>query len=361
MAGRPQREGSLMLAEIVELRRYSARIGADPLLVQGAGGNTSVKNGGALWIKASGKWLAHAEREDMFVPVVLEPLLAAVRQGHPDADQAQKFILGSHQSKGLRPSIETTVHALLPQKIVIHVHCVSTIALAVREDAEQAIAPLLRGLPYAFVPYSRPGLPLAKAIAQRLRPGTGVLVLGNHGLVAAAETVAGAASLLEEVCRRLGAEPRAAAEPDFSALLRLAQESAYRLPVNGRAHAAALDEASCRMAQMGSLYPDHVVFLGAASHVARETESARNIEAAADRANLPPPVSILYPGKGVLMRGDADSGAEAMAACLSEVTSRIKPGAVIRYLSVEEHAELLNWDAEKYRQELNRRTAGTLP
>jgi rhamnose utilization protein RhaD (predicted bifunctional aldolase and dehydrogenase) len=92
--------------------------------------------------------------------------------------------------------------------------------------------------------------------------------------------------------------------------------------------------------------------------VARDGESAKNIESAARRENRLPPVSILFPGRGVLMRRDADRGAEAMAACLAEVTSRIDPGAPIRYLSLAENAELLNWDAEKYRQELNRSYAG---
>ena len=58
------------------------------------------------------------------------------------------------------------------------------------------------------------------------------------------------------------------------------------------------------------------------------------------------------------MRGDADRGAEAMAACLAEVTGRINLFAHVCYLSLAENAELLNWDAEKYRQELNRRKAG---
>ena len=58
-----------MSAEFEALRQLSARIGADPLLVQGAGGNTSVKEGGVLWIKASGKWLSGAARGHMFVPV----------------------------------------------------------------------------------------------------------------------------------------------------------------------------------------------------------------------------------------------------------------------------------------------------
>ena len=44
-------------ADLAELRDFSARIGADPLLIQAAGGNTSVKADGVMWIKASGTWL----------------------------------------------------------------------------------------------------------------------------------------------------------------------------------------------------------------------------------------------------------------------------------------------------------------
>lgn len=347
-----------MVSELAALRHFSAHIGADPLLVQGAGGNTSVKDGATLWIKASGKWLSDAAHDDIFVPVNFVPLLDAVNRNHSDAEQAQKFIAGGHDPNGLRPSIETTVHALLPQKIVIHVHCVSTIAHAVRADAERVIAPLMRGLPYAFIPYRRPGLPLAQAIAERLMPGTRVLVLGNHGLAVAAETVADAASLLQEACRRLHIAPRSTAEPDIQQLSLCAADSGYRLPVGLRAHAVALDPASCAVAEAGSLYPDHVVFLGVGSVAAHSGETTASIEAAAKRANQLPPVSVLFPGKGVLMRADADKSAEAMAACLAEVTSRIDPGAPIRHLILRENAELLNWDAEKYRQELNRKNSG---
>ena len=50
----------------------SARIGGNSNLVQAGGGNTSLKEDGTLWIKASGKWLARAEHDDMFVPVPME-------------------------------------------------------------------------------------------------------------------------------------------------------------------------------------------------------------------------------------------------------------------------------------------------
>ena len=47
-------------SELHALRELSAALGADPLRTQGAGGNTSIKRDGVMWIKASGTWLADA-------------------------------------------------------------------------------------------------------------------------------------------------------------------------------------------------------------------------------------------------------------------------------------------------------------
>jgi rhamnose utilization protein RhaD (predicted bifunctional aldolase and dehydrogenase) len=58
-------------SEIQALIDVSAALGRDPLLVQAGSGNpTSVKIDGVRWIKASGKWLAHAAREEILVPVI---------------------------------------------------------------------------------------------------------------------------------------------------------------------------------------------------------------------------------------------------------------------------------------------------
>ena len=43
----------------------SARIGAERLLIQGAGGNTSLKSDDDIWVKASGRWLADAALDDL--------------------------------------------------------------------------------------------------------------------------------------------------------------------------------------------------------------------------------------------------------------------------------------------------------
>lgn len=60
-----------------ELCRMSARVGRNILLVQGAGGNSSVKEDDVLWVKASGTWLADAEDKDIFVPVALSAAATA--------------------------------------------------------------------------------------------------------------------------------------------------------------------------------------------------------------------------------------------------------------------------------------------
>src|SRR5207247_2570494 len=118
---------------------------------------------------------------DIFVPLDLAKLMEAFARNDPACETCLEFVRTDLNRSGLRPSIETTVHALMPQAAVVHVHCVNTIAWAIRVDAELRLAEKLQGFNWAFIPYARPGLPLAHAIAERLlRPGVEVLLLGNH-------------------------------------------------------------------------------------------------------------------------------------------------------------------------------------
>ncbi|MCX6875634.1 MAG: class II aldolase/adducin family protein [Verrucomicrobia bacterium] len=332
--------------EFEALNELSARLGANPAWVQGAGGNTSLKEDETLWIKASGLWLAQAQQQEIMVPVALDALLDALERADPLAEQAQHFVRGALNPLGLRPSIETTVHAVMPQQVVVHVHCVETIAVAVAAAAESLVHVRLAGFRHAFIPYVRPGLPLARAIAASLGEGTEVLVLGNHGLVVAAESVAGAELLLEQVTAALATPPRLAPPADVAALERLALDSSYQVPGDPALHALGTDPASCRVAAAGSLYPDHVIFLGNAIPIARPGETARDLAQAASPL-------LVFPGQGVLVARHASAGVLAMARCLADVASRIPPATALRVLTDSEQAELLGWDAEKYRKSLN--------
>jgi rhamnose utilization protein RhaD (predicted bifunctional aldolase and dehydrogenase) len=78
--------------EFKALRAFSARLGRDPSRTQAAGGNTSLKRDGVLWIKASGAWLADAEERDIMIPVDLNGLLDALARGDLRAETAASFV-----------------------------------------------------------------------------------------------------------------------------------------------------------------------------------------------------------------------------------------------------------------------------
>ncbi|NEU98124.1 class II aldolase/adducin family protein [Bradyrhizobium uaiense] len=330
-----------------ELCRMSARVGRNILLVQGAGGNSSVKDGDVLWVKASGTWLADAEDKEIFVPVALSAARAALTQG----DERVPFAPNAKTT--LRASIETSLHALMPHRIVLHVHSVNTIAWAVRTDARDEFARRLDGLAWRYLDYHHPGLPLARAVSEAIaHDAVDVLILGNHGLVVGAATCDAAEALVADVEQRLALEQRGAPTADSDVLQTICAGTHYRLPRDPRGHDIATDRYSRAIATSGSLYPDHVVFLGPGLPVLEHRENLNVLIAQAGRDGLPPPVALLVPGAGSLIRADASDGAEAMLSCLALVTCRLPLAARINYLTAENEHALLNWDAEHYRRQL---------
>jgi rhamnose utilization protein RhaD (predicted bifunctional aldolase and dehydrogenase) len=337
------------LADSAALRDLSARIGAEPLLIQGAGGNTSVKQGAVMWIKASGTQLSEAQSRDIFVPVDLLAMRASVAAGESRADQPDAFAL----TQALRPSIETALHAVFSQRVVVHVHCIQTIAWMIQPDVKAQLAQRLRGFHWAQVPYARPGAKLAGLVMAALAPQTDVVLLGNHGLLVAAETVAAAEALLRQVVAALDLAPRAAQSPDLALLHARAGLGFVPLPPEHPAHQIALHADLMQAALLGSLYPDHVIFLGIGATELWPHETQSDAVQRREKAGLTPPVFLLLAGAGALMRADASAAAHALLRCLGEVLLRLPQGAVPRALSIDENAELLDWDAEKYRQALD--------
>lgn len=313
------------------LNDLSARIGGNALLTQGAGGNSSIKIADIMWIKASGQWLADARQHDIMVPVALGALRAAHKAGE-DVENTSRFLVGSTT---LRPSIETAMHAAMSQPVVIHVHCVETIAVSVQQDAQTQLSQKLAGLDWVFIPYVRPGQRLADAIAAQ--PGHDIYIFGNHGLTVGAETVAGAEALMMQVHQRLSGYLRDVMMPDQAMLARLSAGTDYQ-PAPAEISTLGIDPASLRVARSGSLYPDHVIFLGCG--VSEQLSSGAAL--------------VLVPGHGALLKQDHTASVIALSRCLADIARRIPPHAVLRVLTKEDEVALLGWDSETYRQTLQR-------
>jgi rhamnose utilization protein RhaD (predicted bifunctional aldolase and dehydrogenase) len=334
-----------------ELAAFSAAIGRDPEQVQAAGGNTSRKDEGLLWVKASGLWLADALERDIFVPVRLDELLRGIAAGA--ADPVSTAVVGELNPEALRPSIETTLHALLPHRVVVHTHSVRTIALAIRADGEVRVGERLEGLRWAWVPYRKPGLPLTRGVAERLAAAPAdVLVLGNHGLVVGAGTVAEAGALLAEVERRVDAQARRVAGSDPAALRHHAERLGLREPAHAGTHALAREPRRLAMAASGSPYPDHVIFLGPAAATLPADAADRELDEIVAAAGARGSKLFLLPGVGALLAAGTTPSADELALCLALVLERVPDEAELSCLTAADEAELLDWDAEKYRQAL---------
>jgi rhamnose utilization protein RhaD (predicted bifunctional aldolase and dehydrogenase) len=322
--------------ELASLRDLSARLGSDPLLVQASNGNTSIKLDGILWIKASGKWLAHAMQEEMLVPMELAEVKESIRTG---AEIASRY----SQKDELRPSIETAMHALLRHRVVIHVHSINTIAWAIRLDAPDQLKERLAGLHWQWIPYAPSGIPLAQEIekAMATAPETDVLILGNHGLVVCGQNCHTAEKLLREVERRLAIVPRRFPKPDATVLALIARFSKWQSPDVGSLHALGTDAVSRKILKGGVLYPCQAIFLGQTMPlVPPAVVISRSAESLNDKGGTPPFVAVER--SGVMLNEKITSAEHATLIGLVEVTLRTDESARLRYLNAAEVADVLS-------------------
>jgi rhamnose utilization protein RhaD (predicted bifunctional aldolase and dehydrogenase) len=338
-------------ADFWALRQFSAALGSDIMRVQGPGGNVSVKHCGLLWIKASGTWLADAVDRDIFIPLKLAKLLAAFAEGADEC--AAAAVVGSEER---RPSIESAVHAVLPHRVIAHVHCIETIRWAVLRSGEREIARRLSGKAWQWVPYRQPGVPLAREIVARIAEGPmpSILVLENHGLIIGGQSCDEVADLLDQVRTLLATKPRAMRKRPSSPPARA--PIGFRWTEDVAIVAIAFDPIARAVARSGVLYPDHAVLLGVVFPEVREGET---VHATIDRWRAAfggLPHYIVVPSKGVLVGSTAVPSAVAMLRCLAHVTARIASDDVtrgnVRYLSESDVDVLMNWDAESYRRKL---------
>lgn len=269
------------------LQEISIQLGSNLLRIQGAGGNLSWKGSGNMIIKASGTWLSHADREEIFV------------------------VIGPEGPMGpLRPSIETIVHAILPFSYVFHTHSLIVLRWAVLHDIVDTLQRMLHGLPWQWIPYARPGAPLATMIQERIAP---ILILQNHGLIVSSNDPWEALALMDEVEARLrvppipitwvpSTPPPGYRWPRFEAIQFLQHIPCWKI-----------------------LYPDQAIFFDASSwtHVS---------------------------GHGIAVREQISDAAELALLTHAALWQRLPPHPKLSFLSQEEVNALTNWEAETYRQ-----------
>ena len=185
-------------AALDELIRVARRFGSDPEFARGGGGNASAKLDGVLFIKPSGVALATLTAADL-VPLDMEPLLAllhapetAADAARPGQDPVMRTAMAARlaDAGGRRPSVELLFHAFLPERFVLHTHPIA-INTVTCNTYGAGLAARLFGERAVWVPYTDPGLPLARAIVEARRahsertgrPAPPITVMQNHGII----------------------------------------------------------------------------------------------------------------------------------------------------------------------------------
>ena len=168
-----------------KLIAFSRRYGSDPELTVAGGGNTSMKEKGVIYVKGSGAALGTIDAGG-FVALDLEKLLAITKKTYPaDEKEREAAFLADTLAARLpgqerRPSVETLLHALFPQRYVLHLHPNLVNGLTCAQKGQEWAARLFPGVPW--VGEGRPGYTLAMALKDVVSAGANTVLLQNHGV-----------------------------------------------------------------------------------------------------------------------------------------------------------------------------------
>lgn len=186
-----------------------------PDLIQGPGGNTSVKDdSGIMLIKASGfrfeemsetkgvSGVNYLNIREYFHSV--KPQDKVIEEKRMNEVIARNILEDAQGNLYPKPSMETGFHAVL-DRYVIHTHSVWTNLVNCAENRTEFIQSLRQGMgaDIADIPFVSPGFGLSYLVTEALKTADesgknrpSVFLLANHGVIAHANTAQKAADLL---------------------------------------------------------------------------------------------------------------------------------------------------------------------
>lgn len=317
-----------------ELRQFLAGLDGDRNLIQGAGGNVSVKHGDQMLIKASGFSMAQAFHPELFCRVSID-------------ENGRTFRSSGSVESASRPSIETPVHAALPHKFVAHFHAVSVMPWLVCRDAKEH-SPVRLSDSIKLVDYAKPGQALAREIqgcVNQKSHSSVTIYLQNHGIVIAAESIDEVKTELSrvpksDICRDLESGETVGEDDFFDQAAAIFEN----VPIVS-------DEEINLLTRSWAICPDHVVFLGA------QLLQNIDINATLDAQGSTPskPIKIFWSdAKGFLVNRNLTLPERDQIQFYFDVIARVEDFSEIVALNSLQVNELLSWEAEHFRQQQNK-------
>ena len=376
-----------------QLIKMSNMVGADTALVQGGGGNTSVKSddGCNMFIKASGSALKNMNKEKgwrrMDIAAVLSVLaddsLASKNAAERESEVVARLLWACNDGlgAGARPSVEAHLHALL-DKYVIHLHPVAVGAFVNAKQGKQRVEEIFakEQYPPLWVPYVDPGLTLGKKIEELIAAYSKkygrkppVVFLDKHGLLVSDANCNTAVKIVTAVIDKLdkampkvqkGGSLKPSRDEITSAKLAVrkaffAATGKYSPVVHfENANVAAIlnEKDGAKLLAAGSLTPDELVYSNGPALYIEKTDAdfiGKKLKTFIEK-NQRPALAYAVKGIGLLVAcepktasviNDIQSGS-----CFARMAAAQMGG--IRVLTEKEAQFINNWESEAFRKQV---------
>ncbi|MFV0399310.1 MAG: SDR family NAD(P)-dependent oxidoreductase [Oscillospiraceae bacterium] len=365
-----------------QLVEFSNRYGRDEFYVLAGGGNTSAKEDGVLYVKGSGTSLATIQPAG-FVRMDMAKLSAMLTKDYPAGDAEREAAsladmmaarLPGEEQK--RPSVECILHATFPFQYVLHVHPPLINGLTCGQGGEALCRELL-GEDVVWIPLTKPGYILGKTCYdafQAFKAARGfdpqVVMLQNHGIFVAADTVEEIDAKMADVVARLKAHVKR--QPDLTPIEYDKSKAAEMAPalrmlfLQGEESAAAVfctnndvlalaKSAETVKPLIRPFSPDHIVYCKDEPLYLTEGEEIGEAFAAFKTRKGYAPKIVMVQNLGFFALGkswkDADT---ARSVWLDAIKIAVYSESFGGYLQLPEDFTdfILNWEFESYRQKV---------
>ena len=390
--------------DLRDMLRISNSVGADPRLVQGGGGNTSVKTDGGrlMYVKASGTGLGDMREGQGYRLVDVARCIAIVEDKapgelEPDAREAEvlrRLAEACVDELSGRPSVETSLHAMLG-RCVVHTHPSMVNGLLCAVEGRAVLAELFGDVdpPYLLIEYAGAGYTLARRmydalLAYRSEHGRmpEIIFLENHGLFVTGDDAERALQVTREVfgaieerarqaregaarpaIERLAEEAEAHVIGDVTAVMRRFYARTLDRPAlvrfdddEGVVRFLALPEAS-ELCRVSPLMPDEVVYCRDrplyVDLPADLPEVADSVQGALEgaEAGIDTPLCVLVSGVGLFSAAVTPKLLDAVATTMKAILETLSVAACFggpRGLSEEALEFLRGWEVERFRRTL---------
>jgi len=352
------------IKSLVEISKYA---GERFDLVQAGGGNSSVKfDDGKMAIKASGFLLSEVT-ENSGYSMVLTKQIANIVKNQQIINAKNKKVRESLTSnliktatidKKNRPSIETLLHSLL-LKYTLHTHPIVVTMIVSQKNWKKLLYKIFGNNEITLIDYKTPGIELALELynnIKKIKKIPNIIFLQNHGLIVTSNKITDIKKLTENVLNKIEKflhidMSRYKLTTKLTNMCNNIEKTMYISYLSEDSFLNKMLQENRELFFKKPLYPDSLVYCGV-SCVEINNFNNYNIIKEYKNKYFEQPKIIIYKNNIYIRAQNIKKAKEIEDVLKFHIMVLSQVSKSINFLEFDELSYLLNWEAEKFRQEI---------